>query len=194
MSATPFKWTAREIARSIYLQAFNMKHLVLLPNCYFPGSECDLLVIRADLRMMDVEIKISRSDLKADATKDKWFDRPTTWAWNSERPTGAPLTHPKRIWKHYYCMPHDMWKDDLAEFIQPTSGVILMREGGYKPYCHIHRQAKPSKVCDKIDLGEMCHLARIATERMWRAFDEVDSHRREQEIEAAKRQKQSAIA
>lgn len=36
-------------------------------------------------------------------------------------------------------MPHDMWKNELAEFIQPTSGIILMREWGHRPYCHIHR-------------------------------------------------------
>lgn len=196
MTAPPFKWTAREIARSLYLQAFNMKHLVLLPNCYFPGSECDLLVVRNDLRMMEVEIKISRSDLKADATKDKWFDRPTRWDYGRERPAGVPLTHPKRIWKHYYCMPHELWKDDLAGYIQPTSGVILMREFGAKPYCHIHRQAKAAKVCDKIDLADLCQLARIATDRMWRAFDEVDSFRRQQELDAAKKRdrEQSAIA
>lgn len=187
MTAPPFKWTAREIARSVYLQAFNGKHLVLLPNCYYPGSECDLLVVRADLRMMDVEIKISRSDLKADGAKDKWFDYAV--GWNKPGTPRTARTHPRRIWKHYYCMPHEMWKDDLAECIQPTSGIILMREFGHKPYCHIHRQAKPAKVCDKIDLAELCQIARITTDRMWRAFDEVDSFRREKEAEAVKRQK-----
>lgn len=181
------KWTAREIARSIYLQAFNGKHLVFLPNCYFPGSECDLLVVRPDLRMMDVEVKISRGDLKADASKDKWFDIETRWAIGA-KPVKTPRTHPIRIWKHYYAMPHDMWKDDLAEFIPATSGVILMREGGHKPYCHIHRQAKPNKDCDRINLQELCQIARIATDRMWRSFDELDVFRREQEQTMAKKQ------
>lgn len=183
------KWTAREVSRSIYLGAFNAKHLVMLPNCYFPGSECDLLVVRSDLRLMEVEVKISRSDLKADAGKDKWFDRPGTWPWGTERPAGTALTHPRRIWKHYYALPHSLWKDDLADFIQPTSGVILMREGGTKPYCHIHRQAKPNKNCDRIGLEDLCQIARIATERMWRSFDEQDEFRRQRELAVEKEAK-----
>lgn len=180
------RWTEREIARTLYLHAFNGKHLVVVPNCYFPGSECDLLVVRDDLRMMDVEIKISRSDLKADAGKDKWLD---VWQhrvgqpylYPEQRPAPTPRTHPRRIWKHYYAMPESVWKPELAEFIQPTSGVILLRQGGSRPYARIERQAKPSKDADKISMADLCQIARLSTVRMWESFDEVDAHRRAQE-------------
>lgn len=187
------KWTAREVARTLYLHAFNGKHLVWVPNCYYPGSECDILVVRNDLRMMDVEIKISRSDLKADAGKDKWIESweqhaGQPWIPFALRPPPAPRTHPKRIWKHYYAMPEEVWKDDLAECVQPASGIIFVHQGGPRPYCHIHRQAKPNKAAEKIDSQELCEIARLATERMYRAFDEVDAHRRSVvETEALKR-------
>ena len=50
-------------------QAHQFDALVMVPNCYWTGDECDLLVVRNDLRLVDVEVKISRSDLKADAGK-----------------------------------------------------------------------------------------------------------------------------
>lgn len=181
------KWTAREITRSLYLQAFDAKHLIWVPNCYYPGSECDILVVRADLRLMEVEIKISRADLKIDADKDKWIGRrPTTWPRGEPRPPGEPLTHPRRIWKHYYALPRSIWTDELEKCIQPTSGVILIGESSDRPVSRIHRQAKPSKNADKISLEDLCQIARLATVRMFAAQDEIDSHRRAQ-TDAARR-------
>jgi hypothetical protein len=180
------KWTAREIARTLYIHAFKHKHLVVVPNCYFPGSECDILVVRTDLRMIDVEIKISRSDLKADAQKDKWFDH---WTWEDgcpwlpmeQRPAPTKRSHPKRIWKHYYAMPAEIWTPELEEFIQPASGVVLLKDHKTQPFAVIHRQAKPSKDASKISMEELCDVARLSTVRMWESFGEVDQARRKLE-------------
>lgn len=173
------KWTAREIARSLAVQVFNHKHLIVCPNTYWPGNETDLLLVRTDLRLMDVEIKISRSDLKADAKKDKWFDMPLTW--RDERPK-TPRTHPRRIWKHYYCMPESVWKDGLEQDIQPTSGVILMRNHGDRLGTRLIRQAKPAKDAERITPEELADIARMQSHKMWESFDEVDRHRRVHEI------------
>lgn len=176
------KWTAREIARSLYVQAFNHKHLLVVPNTYWPGNETDILVVRTDLRLMDVEIKISRSDLKADAKKEKWFDMPTTW--RDERPK-TPRTHPRRIWKHYYCMPEAIWKDGLLEGIPATSGVILMRDHPDHPGTWLVRQAKPAKDAERITPEELADIARVQSHRMWESFNEVDRHRRGLEMQPA---------
>lgn len=173
------KWTAREIARSLAWQVFNHKHLIVVPNTYWPGNETDLLLVRTDLRLMDVEIKISRSDLKADAKKDKWFDMPLTWR-DQGRPK-TPRTHPRRIWKHYYCLPESIWKDELLEVIQPSSGLILMRDHPTHPGCCLKRQAKPAKDPERITLEELADIARMQSHRMWESFDEVDRFRRERE-------------
>lgn len=176
------KWTAREIARSLHLHVFNGRHLVVVPDCQWTGHECDLLVVRRDLRLVDVEIKISRSDLKADAGKDKWFDF-SPWRWGQER-TKTPRTHPPKIWKHYYAMPSEMWKDELAECIQPTSGILFIRDRDTHPLVTVRRQAKPNREAKAIDAEDVCDIARLSSDRMWRAFNEIDEWRRERELAA----------
>lgn len=179
------KWTAREIARSLAFQVFNHKHLIVVPNTYWPGSETDLLLVRVDLRLMDIEIKISRGDLRADAKKDKWFDMPVTW--RDQRPK-TPRTHPRRIWKHYYCLPQTIWTDELEKDIQPTSGIILMRDHNDRPGCWLRRQAKPAKDAERITAEELADIARMQSHRMWESYDEVDRHRRGLEHKATQLQ------
>src|SRR5690554_6203769 len=69
------KWSEKRIARELAINFFNRKHLVVVPNCNWTGYEADVLAVTTDLRLIDVEIKISRADLKADAKKDKWWHR-----------------------------------------------------------------------------------------------------------------------
>jgi hypothetical protein len=178
------KWTAREIARSLTYQVFNHRHLIVVPNTYWPGSETDLLLVRTDLRLMDVEIKISRSDLKADAKKEKWFDMASAWPMGTSRPV-TPRTHPRRIWKHYYALPQSIWTDELLTVIQPASGIIIMTDHKTHPGCYLKRQAKPSKDAERISAEDLADIARMQSGRMWDAFDEVDRHRRALEREAA---------
>jgi len=66
------QWNERSIGAAIFNQAFTRKHVVLLPNTYHTGYETDILLVRADLRLVDIEIKISRADFRADQHKDKW--------------------------------------------------------------------------------------------------------------------------
>lgn len=179
------KWTAREICRQLYIQAFRGKHLIVCPNTYWPGNETDLFVVRCDLRLMEVEIKISRSDLKADKHKEKWFEpwkfEPgQPWLPKAERPR-IRRTHPLRIWKHYYCMPETVWKEGLEPEIPPTSGIILMRDHRTHPGCWLHRQAKPAKTADRITPEELADIARMQSHKMWDAFAEVDRAKRERE-------------
>lgn len=170
------KWTAREIGRQLYIQAFSRRHLIVVPNCLWPGAECDILVVRNDLRLMDVEIKISRQDLKADAGKDKWIDI-SGYTWDGTR-TETPRSHPRKIWKHYYAMPEVVWKDGMEEFVKPCSGIILMRDHLDHVGLWIHRQAKPNKEYEKISAADVCDIARLASDRMWRAQHELDTLRR----------------
>lgn len=176
------KWTAREIARSLHWHALNGRHVVVVPDCNWTGHECDLLVVRADLRLVDIEIKISRSDLKADAAKDKWFDMPNRCQWNHpEKNLKIPRAHPPKIWKHYYCMPAAIWDDKLLEAIQPMSGIMLIRDYSDGPLVTIKRQARANKSATPISPQEVIDIARLQSNRMWNAYDEVDSFRRERE-------------
>lgn len=98
------KWSERQIASFLARVTFSHKHLVIVPNCSWPGAECDLLVVTPNLRIIDVEVKISRADLKADKAKDKWFHG---WDWRIDGHDYAPEKRrtrefPRRVWKHYY--------------------------------------------------------------------------------------------
>lgn len=174
------KWTARELARTLALHVFNRKHLVVVPDCQWPGSECDLLVVRNDLRLVDVEIKISRADLKRDAAKDKWFDSPLSWPFGTDKPSPTPRTHPRRIWKHYFAVPAEIWADELYQHIPTASGVLLIRDRHFEdaPLMTIKRQARPNNAAKPVCAEDVCDIARLQSLRMWDAYDEVDRHRR----------------
>jgi len=61
---------AHAIARAIALQTLARRCVVLVDNCNWTGHECDVLGVTTDLRIIDVEIKISRADFRADAAKE----------------------------------------------------------------------------------------------------------------------------
>lgn len=182
-------WTARRIAGALVRQTFERRHLVIVPECNWTGAEADLLVVTQDLRIIDVEIKISRSDLKADAAKDKWYTR---WDWRADRPAGAdprgaPRMWPRRVWKHYYCLPKEIWKPELLECLpSPASGVLLVAQIESRFFVSCARRATPCKDAEKIGPSDAVDIARLASLRMWDAYQDVDRlHRELQEARKA---------
>ena len=174
-------WTEREIGRNLYWNTFKGKHLVVVPNCHFPGSECDMLIVRNDLRLMEVEIKISRADLKADQHKDKWLKEwdYQTMGWPApKRELRERIEHPVKIWKHYYAVPEGIWTDDLYAEISPKSGVIVLRDKLYMPWLRIKRQAKPNSAAQPITANDLMKVSQSLSHRMWAAYGEIDEHRR----------------
>lgn len=171
------KWSEKNIAAALARQVFERKHLVLVPNCSWTGYECDLLVVTRDLRIIDVEVKISRADFKADAKKDKWWEHQNYWTRGAELPR-IPRQWPRKVWKHYYAMPAEIWKPELAEFLpSKNSGVILLAESdtmrsGVRAF--VHRRALPCRDADRISPGDAVDIARLASLRMWDAFDKLE--------------------
>ena len=169
----PTKWSENLIAGTMARQVFKNKHLVIVPNCSWPGSECDLLVVTPNLRVIDVEIKISRADLKADAKKDKWFH---SWNWRTDgrydKAMRRPRQWPHRVWKHYYALPRDIWDATLLDSLpSPTSGVLLMYEDRHGDFhIRVERMATPDRQADKITPEDAVDIARLASLRMWDAL------------------------
>lgn len=172
-------WDERSIAAYLARVIFNRKCVVVLPNCLWAGSEADLFAVTSNLRVIDVEIKISRADLKADAKKDKWFHH---WDWKIDGPypnswterKRRPRQWPQRVWKHYYCMPESVWKPELSECIAPVSGVLLIRERIQRgEYLHVERRAKPCRDAQTLDAEDAIDIARLASLRMWDAYDKL---------------------
>ncbi|EHK65276.1 hypothetical protein [Achromobacter arsenitoxydans] len=195
-------WSENVIAGALARQTFNRKYLVVVPNCTWTGHECDLLVVTENLRVIDVEIKISRSDLKADAKKEKWWHRERLGYWptvtemrysdwsNDLRPEriyrparykSTPKDWPRKVWKHYYALPKEIWHPDLlAALPSAKSGVLLLDRGGYpRPVgdamrVECVRRASPNREATPVTPAAAVDIARLASLRMWDAFARLE--------------------
>lgn len=184
------KWSENVIATALARQTFRRKHLILVPNCSWPGSECDLLVVTTDLRVIDVEVKISRSDLKADAKKDKWWQRGISrYCGDTRKYKREPDTQrewPRRVWKHYYAMPADIWEPGLESCLpSPASGVVLLEDAGWPNppvIADVVRRAQPNRKADRLTPGQAIDVARLANLRLWDAYEARDNAIQEADV------------
>lgn len=169
------KWSERSIARALAQRTFNRKYLVVVPNCNWTGYECDILAVTENLRIIDVEIKISRADLKADAKKDKWWQR-AGYGWEHRGLPPVARAHPPKVWKHYYALPEEIWTDDLIDKLgSPASGVLLLSEDDRGLQIRCRRPAKPCRDADKLTPTAAVNIARLASLRMWDAYQQLDA-------------------
>ena len=186
-------WSERLIARAIALQTFKRRYLVAVPNCNWTGHECDLLVVTENLRIIDVEVKISRADLKADAKKEKWWTRrwnfPFTQAGGGFAQPGPPCPDmpnmwPRKVWKHYYALPKEIWTPELEASLPSTaSGILLLDRDGYpRPAgdtmrIDCIRRATPNRDAETISAAAAVDIARLASLRMWESFQQLEASR-----------------
>jgi len=180
------KWSEYNIARAIALQTLARKCVVLVDNCNWTGHECDVLGVTTDLRIIDVEVKISRADLKADAKKDKWWQR-LTYAQAQERGVdmwsrGDARLHPPKVWKHYYALPKEIWTPELLDALpSKASGILLLSHIGQARSIRAPiavdcvRRATPNKDATRLKPEQVMDIARLANLRMWEAYGRRDS-------------------
>jgi hypothetical protein len=176
-------WSERMIARAISTQLLNRKCIVLVPNTKWTGYECDVLGVTMDLRIIDIEVKISRADLKIDAHKDKWWIRYHGWGLHGpEQMRGFP----PKVWKHYYAMPADIWKPELEKVLpSPNSGILLLQHSRNVPSgvaVNCVRRATPNRDCDRLSPEDALDIARLANLRMHEMAAELESLRRQQNV------------
>lgn len=167
-------WNERMIARAIAMQTLERKCVVLVDNCSWTGHECDVLAVTRDLRVIDVEVKISRADFKVDARKDKWWHRFGTPYGQREAPPAVHRKWPPKVWKHYIAMPSDLWDDALFEFMpSPASGLLLVskqRSSSTPVVVHCKRRATPNRDACRLKPENVIDIARLANLRMWAAY------------------------
>jgi len=191
-------WSEGSIARAIALQTLARKCVVLVDRCNWTGHECDVLGVTADLRIIDVEVKISRADLKADAKKGKWWERKFIGYGPREevrdnngllRMVRQPSLydekqrqHPPRVWKHYYALPKEIWKPELLDCLPSrASGVILFhqQDSRHTPLAvSVERRATPAKDAVRLTPAQVMDIARLANLRMWEAYQQRDAAHR----------------
>ncbi len=168
------KWSEPMIYRELAREIFQRKCIVMVPNCSWTGNECDLLVVTKDLRIIDVEVKISRADLRLDLKKDKW------WHWLRWDQRDLPRQRrdwPQKVWKHYYAMPAEIWRIELLDEIPKTSGIILCRpwrNSEIKFTAHVERRSKPCRDAARITAVDAVDIARLANLRMWDALADLE--------------------
>jgi hypothetical protein len=174
---TGWRWNEGNIGAALARNTFD-GHLCCLPNCTWTGDEVDLLVVAKCLRVIDVEIKISRADLKADIHKQKWWQSPA-WAAKRMGAQAERLEWPRKVWKHYYALPADIWHDDLLEAIPAVSGVLLVKRvpagGGtgehvFRVTCA--RRSKPCRDAARLTAEHVMQLARLTSLRLWDVYKE----------------------
>jgi hypothetical protein len=171
------KWSEAAIARALARSTFK-GDLCVVDNCSWTGHECDLLVVTHNMHVVDVEIKISRSDLKADKDKAKWWHR-GFGHWATGKYVEAPrvaLPYPMRVWKHYYALPKDVWRDDMMEHVQKNSGVLLLsppRNTGERIHVDCIKRAKPDRTAYRLTMFDLVDVARLASLRMWDAYSKA---------------------
>lgn len=178
------EWTEAKIAGLLARQLFSGRSVLVVPCCSWAGHEADLLVVHPSLRLVDVEIKVSRADFRADAKKDKWWHtRPWSrrlWA-GAEQEEREPRLWPDKVWKHYYAVPAEIWDDSmLTQAASPKSGILLLQDpdrGHREPWLRVKRNARPSKDAQPIGAADAVDIARLASLRMWSAKAELERTR-----------------
>ena len=174
------KWSEKLIAGALVHGIFE-RQVLAVPRCNWTGNECDLLVITKDLRIIDVEIKIDRSDLKADLKKDKWW----RGAWKDR----VRREWPEKVWKHYYAVPKDIWKPELEEFLPRRSGILLLTANDSRSIIYgvgvtVHRRATAQRDAAKVGAEAVLDIARLAGLRMWDALHQLNAAAAQKILEA----------
>jgi hypothetical protein len=138
---------------------FNISQHIIVPNISWGLGihECDLLIVTKSGYATEVEIKVSRYDLKKDQKK-----------WHGHRSNLI-----KRL---FFAIPVPLI--DYKEYIPERAGIILVygpedscpyyntQEWG-GPYCKIEKPAQINKMARKLTAEEMIHLGRLASMRIW---------------------------
>lgn len=180
------KWSEQMIARAVSIQILQRKCIVLLPNTTWNGAEADVLGVTMDMRLIDVEVKISRADLKREMGKDKWWIRHHTWG---QAGPEQLLGFPPKVWKHYFALPAEIWKPQLEDILpSPNSGILLLDRSENTPSgvaIHCVRRATPNRDCSRLTPEDALDVARLANIRMWESYALLESEqRRRREIES----------
>jgi hypothetical protein len=186
-AASDFRWTEGVIAAAVCRQVLKGRCVVMVDRCSWTGHECDVLAVTRDLRIVDVEVKVSRSDFRADAGKEKWWQRRMRWTTTDGRReqvlpgqrTGPPQVqkrqHPPRVWKHYFAVPAAVWTPDLLSALPSEDcGVLTADWRRGRVVVDVVRAARPARHAYRLTAAEALDVARLANLRMWDAYEQRD--------------------
>jgi len=130
---------------------FNPRSSLIIPNVAwgFNIHECDLIVVSTAGFITEVEIKISKADIKADLKKrHKHFDT--------------------RIKRLFFAIPY--YLEDCADLIPEDAGILTIGDREGKPWdwkAVVMTRRPKDKSIYKCTTEDRRTLARLGTLRMW---------------------------
>jgi len=153
-------------------QYFGPRQSLIVPNISWGMDlhECDLLIIGKSGYGIEVEIKISRADLKKDLEKS-----------HNHRDD--------RIREFYFAIPEYL-KDSISLIPEHAGVLILSRTTDNRLYCRRLRDAVVNRNCTPFTEKEMFNVARLGTMRIWSLKRKIIETRRKKKQRAVKNYKE----
>lgn len=148
---------AADIAWHMRLHAAGLGHEWITPNALLYAWESDLLTVTPAGHVCEVEIKVSRNDLKNDLQKPK---HSAGLLLNGEGPYGARVARP-----NYFCfaMPCRVWRLQPPVPVPRYAGVYTVDEQG-----RVFEERPPLQLhAARIGTDELLALARKMHHRYW---------------------------
>jgi len=148
---------------------FNPRQNIIVPNISWGVNlhECDLLIIRKSGYGIEVEIKVSKSDLIADAKK--------------------PHHHHDiqgRLSELYFAIPD--YIKDCVEYIPEHAGILILSRHEFYLGLSILRKPRINKARRKFTDAEMLKVAHLGTMRIWNLKRNINSYQRRLKKKKAK--------
>lgn len=130
---------------------FPFRRYLVVPNVSWGFNlnfECDLIIASNSKVLYEVEIKVSKSDIKRDMSKHRHL-----------------MYKPNAHIKHkYFAIPSNLNEESVLEMIPEKCGIIIVDENGR---CKKIRKAETNPDYRKITEKEWCALLRLGVMRYW---------------------------
>lgn len=146
-------------------ELFGIRKHLMVPNVSWGLGihECDMLIVTKNGYANEVEIKLSRYDLKRDL--DKYH------------------SHRNRLIRRlFFAIPLSL--QEFQDLIPERAGIIIVNEDRNLPYqswCKITRPAQINKNALPLSMEQQIHLGRLASMRIW-SLKRTLLSRKEEEI------------
>lgn len=148
---------------------------LIVPNAYLGFWEMDVAVVTPSGYLWEVEVKLTKSDWKADLKKEKWE--------HFEMMLGPETKVPSRF---YYCVPPELVAGGIPEWVPEKAGVLVIRPQPNTNYNYrIDGARAPKRIHNnKLDHRHIVSLYRKIYARMWPTMFEQGENAREAAISA----------
>jgi hypothetical protein len=127
---------------------FGIRQNMIVPNVSWGLGihECDLLIVTKSGFASEVEIKISKHDLKKDGEKHHG--------------------HRSRLIKRlFFAIPLSLV--EFSIYIPARAGILVVRNAEFGNFCELQRPAEINKEATPLTMEQIIHLGRLASMRIW---------------------------